>query len=159
MSRTLAQVAAISVFGVDGVLLANSRYYSAPPVSIAQRDDFLSARGVAPVTYFSLPFRGKVAQSDVFTITMGRISHDGKFFGVLSIALKRDYFTDFYHELAAGDKALIIGLYRRDGGILVRYPPGPDGTEPSRTRHSRMPSAATSSMAVSNSIRPWIMSS
>jgi signal transduction histidine kinase len=130
MSGTLAQVAAISVFGANGVLLANSRYFPAPPVSIVDRDDFVSARAVAPVTYFSLPLRGKVAQSDVFTTTMGRISRDGHFLGVVSIALKRDYFTDFYHELAAGDQAVVIGLYRRDGGILVRYPSNPDGKEP-----------------------------
>ena len=122
MSGTLAQVAAISVFGANGALLANSRWYPAPQVSIADRDDFLSARAVAPVTYFSLPLRGKVANSDVFTTTMGRISQGGQFLGVVSIALKRDYFTDFYHEIAAGDNALVIGLYRRDGGVLVRYP-------------------------------------
>jgi signal transduction histidine kinase/CheY-like chemotaxis protein len=130
MSGTLAQVAAISVFGANGVLLANSRYYPAPPVSIAERDDFVSARAVAPVAYFSLPLRGKVAQSDVFTTTMGRIGNNGKFLGVVSIALKRSYFTDFYRELAAGDPAVIIGLYRRDGGILVRYPQDAEGVQP-----------------------------
>ncbi len=129
MSGTLAQVAAISVFGANGALLANSRYYPAPEVSIAERDDFLSARAFAPVTYFSLPLRGKVARSDVFTTTMGRISHNGQFLGVVSIALKRDYFVDFYREIAAGDAALVIGLYRRDGGILVRYPPSPASSQ------------------------------
>ncbi|WP_175941281.1 hybrid sensor histidine kinase/response regulator [Caballeronia sp. BCC1704] len=129
MSGTLAQVAAISVFGANGALLVNSRRYPAPDVSIAERDDFLSARAFAPVTYFSLPLRGKVAQSDVFTTTMGRISHNGQFLGVVSIALNRDYFVDFYREIAAGDSALVIGLYRRDGGILVRYPPSPASSQ------------------------------
>nr|WP_087086510.1 hybrid sensor histidine kinase/response regulator [Caballeronia catudaia] len=126
MSGTLAQIAAISVFGEKGDLLANSRWYPAPVISIAERDDFTSARAVAPVTYFSLPLRGKVARSDVFTTTMGRIGHDGKFLGVVSIALKRDYFTDFYRELAAGDRAVVIGLYRRDGNILARLPASAD---------------------------------
>nr|WP_087039304.1 hybrid sensor histidine kinase/response regulator [Caballeronia arvi] len=130
MSGTLAQIAAISVFGEKGDLLANSRYYPAPVISIAERDDFTSARAVAPVTYFSLPLRGKVARSDVFTTTMGRIGHDGKFLGVVSIALKRDYFTDFYRELAAGDSAVVIGLYRRDGNILARLPASADSTQP-----------------------------
>ncbi|VXB19918.1 Response regulator receiver protein [Burkholderia sp. 8Y] len=129
MSGTLAQVAAISAFGANGALLVNSRWYPSPQVSIAERDDFLSARAVAPVAYFSLPLRGKVAQSDVFTTTMGRISRNGQFLGVVSIALKRDYFIDFYREIAAGDNALVIGLYRRDGGILVRYPPNPDSSQ------------------------------
>jgi signal transduction histidine kinase len=130
MSGTLAQVAAISVFGANGSLLANSRWFPAPEVSIADRDDFLSARAVAPVTYFSLPLRGKVARSDVFTTTMGRISRDGKFLGVVSIALKRGYFADFYRELVTGDRAIVIGLYRRDGDILVRYPANTNGVQP-----------------------------
>jgi len=130
MSGTLPQVAAISVFGANGALLANSRWYPAPQVSIAERDDFRSARAIAPVTYFSLPLRGKVANSDIFTATMGRVSRDGHFLGVVSIALKRDYFTDFYHEIAAGDNALVIGLYRRDGGLLVRFPSAGNGAQP-----------------------------
>jgi signal transduction histidine kinase/CheY-like chemotaxis protein len=130
MSGTLGQIAAISVFGEKGDLLVNSRWFPAPAVSIAERDDFQSARAVAPVTYFSLPLRGKVARSDVITTTMGRIGHDGKFLGVVSIALKRDYLTDFYRELAAGDRAVMIGLYRRDGNILARFPASPNPTQP-----------------------------
>ena len=130
MSGTLAQIAAISVFGVKGDLLASSRYYPVPAVSIADRDDFESARAVAPVTYFSLPLRGRVEQSDVFTTTMGRIGRDGQFLGVVSIALKRDYFAEFYRELAGGDSAVVIGLYRRDGNILARYPAGHESAQP-----------------------------
>ncbi|MDR5808197.1 ATP-binding protein [Caballeronia sp. LZ019] len=130
MSGTLAQVAAVSVFGANGALLVNSRWYPAPQVSIADRDDFRAARAIAPVTYFSLPLRGKVANSDVFTTTMGRVSQDGHFLGVVSIALKRDYFSDFYHEIAAGDNALVIGLYRRDGRVLVRYPSADAAAQP-----------------------------
>ncbi|MDR5762637.1 ATP-binding protein [Caballeronia sp. LZ035] len=130
MDSTLAQIAAISVFGEHGNLLVNSRYFPAPPVSIAERDDFQSARSVAPVTYFSLPLRGKVARSDVFTTTMGRIASNGRFLGVVSIAVKRGYFVDFYHELVGGDQAAVVGLYRRDGGILARYPAKPDDAEP-----------------------------
>ncbi|CDY75388.1 FOG: PAS/PAC domain [Caballeronia glathei] len=119
------QVAAISLFGVDGDLLASSRYFPSPHVSIAERDDFRSARAIAPITYFSQPLRGRVGQSDVFTTTMGRLSLGGRFLGVVSIALKRDYFSNFYRELTGGDPALTIGLYRRDGGVLVRYPGAP----------------------------------
>ncbi|SAK62025.1 sensor histidine kinase/response regulator [Caballeronia temeraria] len=130
MSGTLAQIAAISVFGEKGALLANSRWFPAPSVSIEDRDDFQSARAVAPVTYFSLPLRGKVTRSDVFTTTMGRIGQNGRFMGVVSIALKRSYLTDFYRELAAGDSAVVIGLYRRDGNILARFPASMDSTQP-----------------------------
>ncbi len=125
------QIAAISVFGADGDLLASSRYYPVPKVSIANRDDFRSARAIRPEPYVSLPLRGVVAQQDVFTTNMGRTSAtDGRFLGVASIALRRQYFSDFYRELIHDNPSVAIGLYRRDGGILVRYPAGKPGIMP-----------------------------
>ena len=38
------QVAAVSIFGASGMLLANSLYYPAPYASIANRDDFAGIR-------------------------------------------------------------------------------------------------------------------
>ncbi|OTP74307.1 hybrid sensor histidine kinase/response regulator [Caballeronia sordidicola] len=116
------QVAGISVFGVKGDLLATSRYFPAPPVSIRDRDDFKQAEAIRPEVYFSLPLRGKVAQTDVFTTSIGRSGYDGKFLGVVSIALRREYFNSFYRALTNDAAAVNVALYRKDGGILVRYP-------------------------------------
>ncbi|HXZ06441.1 MAG TPA: ATP-binding protein, partial [Paraburkholderia sp.] len=55
---------------------------------------------------------------------------DGRFLGVVSIALERKYFFDFYRDLVSETPAVAIGLYRRDGGILSRYPAGKPGVEP-----------------------------
>src|ERR1700754_390679 len=38
------QVASMSIFSSDGTLLASSRFYPAPPLSIAGRDDFIGIR-------------------------------------------------------------------------------------------------------------------
>ena len=116
------QVAAISVFGADGRLLVSSLLSPVPKVSIASREDFQSARDIRPDTYISLPMRGAVAGTDVFNTTLARVKPDGRFLGVVSVALRRDYFSNFYQELVDADPALTIGLYRRDISILVRYP-------------------------------------
>uniref|UniRef100_UPI0004CFFF4F ATP-binding protein n=1 Tax=Caballeronia sordidicola TaxID=196367 RepID=UPI0004CFFF4F len=79
-------------------------------------------------------------QADVFTTSVGRSLNDGRFAGVVSIALKRDYFADFYRDLSNGEPGMSVGLYRRDGGILVHEPP----TRPGIT-HVRDP-AFTSAM-------------
>jgi signal transduction histidine kinase len=121
------QVAAIGVFGPDGTLLVNSRVYPAPPLSIAARDDFVSARGQRPVPYFSLPMHGAVTQTDVLNTTQARSSPDGRFLGVVSIALRSAYFLNFYSDLTGGDPALALGLYRQDGNLLARYPDWPQG--------------------------------
>ncbi|MFM0480592.1 ATP-binding protein [Paraburkholderia strydomiana] len=126
MAGRLPQVAAISVFSADGDLVANSRYYPVPEISIYQRADFQAARDHRPATYFSLPLHGAVAQTDVFNTVASRMSDSGEFLGVISVALRRSYFEDFYRQLAGNDPHLTIGLYRSDANILVRYPRAQD---------------------------------
>jgi signal transduction histidine kinase len=126
------QVAAMSVFGVNVDLLASSRAFPVPRLSVAQREDFLSARAVRPQTYFSLPMRGKVAQTDVFNTAAARVSPDGRFLGMISIALRQQYFADFYRELASSTPGLSIGLYRQDASVLARYPGRALGAKPVR---------------------------
>lgn len=118
------QVAGITVFGASGDMLASSRVYPVPAISIANRDDFMSARAIRPEPYYSLPLIGKVAQTDVFTTSIGRAASDGSFAGIVSIALRRAYFSDFYRDLANGGPDITVALFRRDGGLLVREPEG-----------------------------------
>ena len=60
------QVAAVSIFGKDGILLASSRFYPAPPVSIAQRDDFIGIRDGKVLEHVSRDMVGQVAGGQVF---------------------------------------------------------------------------------------------
>ena len=127
IGESFAQVAGITIFGVSGEMLASNRFFPVPAVSIANRDDFTSARAIRPDPYFSLPLFGSVQQTDVFTTSVGRSLNDGRFAGLVSIALKRDYFAGFYRELTNGEPGMSVGLFRRDGGILVREPPSRAG--------------------------------
>jgi signal transduction histidine kinase len=127
IGESFAQVAGITIFGVTGEMLASNRYFPVPAVSIANRDDFTSARSIRPDPYFSLPILGSAQQADVFTTSVGRSLNDGRFAGVVSIALKRDYFAGFYRDLSNGEPGMSVGLFRRDGGILVREPPNRAG--------------------------------
>ena len=115
------QVAAISVFGENGDLLASSRLFPVPAFSVRERDDFRTARYVRPHPYFSLPQHGATGASE-FATNMARSAPDGRFIGVLSVALRRQYFSDFYRDLVEPGESELIGLFRLDGGILVRYP-------------------------------------
>ncbi len=124
------QVASISLLGANGDLLVSSRGYPAPPRSIAQREDFTAAKAMRPQTYFSLPMFGPLSQTDVFGSATGRSGADGEFLGVVSVALRNEYFSRFYRDLTNGDPSLSSGLYRQDGNLLVRYPPWPAGANP-----------------------------
>ncbi len=142
IGESFAHVAGITVFGATGDMLASNRFYPVPSISIGTRDDFVNGRAIRPEPYFSLPLVGKIAQSDVFTTSVGRSASDGHFLGLVSIALKREYFSSFYNDLSNGDPGVTVGLYRRDGGILVREPPGPSNV--SHARNSAFTSAMRS---------------
>ena len=125
------QVASIALLGVNGDLLATSVAYPAPDVTIGQRDDFLAAKAMRPQPYFSMPMFGALSKVPVFTTATGRSGADGQFLGVVTVALRDEYFSRFYHELTNGDPSLALALYRQDGNLLVRYPPWPPGSRPS----------------------------
>lgn len=124
------QVSSIALFGASGDLLVSSLAYPAPAMSIGRRDDFLAAKAMRPQSYFSLPMFGTLSKTDVFTTAIGRSGANGQFLGVVTVALRNEYFSRFYRELTDGDPSLALGLYRQDGNLLVRYPPWPAGARP-----------------------------
>jgi signal transduction histidine kinase/CheY-like chemotaxis protein len=120
------QVAAVSIFGKNGLLLASSRFYPTPPVSIAQRDDFTGIRDGKVLEHVSRDMMGQVAGGRVFNTGVPRRDADGSFAGVVSVALRPDYFSDFYHELlGAHDSPMTMTLSRADGAVLAHYPAAP----------------------------------
>lgn len=87
------QVSSISIFGLHGDLLASSKFKRVPNVSIAMRNDFTTARAIQAERYVSLPMRSMVTQNDVFNTSTGRTGPDGRFIGLVSVALRGDYFS------------------------------------------------------------------
>nr|WP_246174174.1 hybrid sensor histidine kinase/response regulator [Paraburkholderia hayleyella] len=126
------QVAALSIFSRDGTLLASSRHYPVPPRSIAGREDFTGIREGRVIEHISKVMMGPVAGEMVFNTGVARQTADGGFAGVVSVALRPDYFNAFYRELL-GDHGspMTIGLTRTDGAILAHYPPYPASTHAS----------------------------
>ncbi len=124
------QVAAVSIFGASGMLLANSLYYPAPHASIANREDFTGIRDGKVIEHISRPMHGPLRSTTpslVFNTGIARRHSDGSFAGMVSIALKSSYFNAFYRELLGGDNSpMTMALTRSDGSVLASYPPPPD---------------------------------
>ncbi|MFM0328994.1 hybrid sensor histidine kinase/response regulator [Paraburkholderia strydomiana] len=135
---SLPQIASISVFGADGKVLANSLTWPVPPLSVAEREDFRAAKARSPNTYFSNAMRSKIGGVDVFNTAFARQDADGRFIGVVSIALRRQYFADFYRQLADGRPYIGVGMYRSDGRPLVGLQP-PDMPERATLGHASAP--------------------
>jgi signal transduction histidine kinase/CheY-like chemotaxis protein len=121
------QVAAVSIFGRAGDLLATSRFYPAPVVSIADREDFIGIRDGKGLEHVSRVITGQVVGEQVFDMGVARLAADGTFAGVVSVALRPSYFGAFYRELLGGSNStpVTISLLRADGALLAHYPHRP----------------------------------
>ena len=121
------QVAAVSIFGREGALLASSRFYPSPVLSIGTRDDFVGIRSGRELEHVSKVMTGHVAGEQVFNMGVQRLAYDGSFAGVVSVALRPSYFDAFYRELLGGNGStpMIMSLVRTDGAILAHYPNRP----------------------------------
>ncbi len=116
------QLAAISVFGTPRRLAGEQPLFPVPPFPSPDAKTFEGHWRQRPLPYFSRPLSGKVMQSDIFTTNMARVGKDGVLLGVVSIALKRQYFSEFHADLTNSNPALLVGLYRQDGTILAGLP-------------------------------------
>ncbi|PRG37485.1 hybrid sensor histidine kinase/response regulator, partial [Burkholderia multivorans] len=129
------QVAAVSIFGASGMLLANSLYYPAPYASIENREDFIGIRDGRVIEHISKLMMGplKLENIPVFNTGIARRNSDGSFAGMVSIALKSSYFNAFYRDLLGGAKTpMTMALARSDGAVLASYPQLPAATHTDR---------------------------
>ncbi len=126
------QVAAVSLFGPGGELLVTSASSATPAISIEDRDDFQGAKALEGTTYFSQALLSRAKHIGIFTSSTARMDQQNHLLGVVSIALRRDYFTDFYREIVEHDDALVLGLYRQDAALLARFPAPPNDKPISR---------------------------
>lgn len=136
------QVAAVSIFGRDGNLLASSRFYPSPAVSIGNRDDFVGIRDGRDLEHVSKVMTGHVAGEQVFNMGVDRRDANGAFAGTVSVALRPSYFDAFYRELLGGRDStpVTMTLVRTDGAVLAHYPRSP--REPTAmTSHSPLAEA------------------
>jgi signal transduction histidine kinase/CheY-like chemotaxis protein len=119
------QMASVSIIGADGRLIATSRIYPAPDVSIETRDDFVGIRDNKMFESVSRVMFGKVAGETVFNTAVPRKNSDGRFAGIVTIALRPGYFGAFYRELLGEHSTVSLGLTRTDGAVLAWYPTRP----------------------------------
>lgn len=118
------QVAHIALYDEHGALLASSRTVSPLPVSIAQQPQFQVLLRGQHALYMSDVEQGPLSQEPVFSLSSARVGANGRFLGVISIALRPAYFARFYRELMGDGTPVAITLLRDDGAILARWSPG-----------------------------------
>jgi two-component system, NtrC family, sensor kinase len=114
------------------VLVTSSLPAGANDVSVAGRAYFQShAAGVdgTLVSETLAPRWDGPLRDPFFALSHRRVSPDGAFNGVISVAILPRYFEEFY-ALIGPSQSDLYALVRSDGRFLARYPPRGDGARP-----------------------------
>ncbi|HEY1507286.1 MAG TPA: ATP-binding protein [Stellaceae bacterium] len=125
----LPQIAALYLVDGTGTVLSTSGQRPTREINIRNRADFATLRDHANLgTIIGAPV---LSQSDgTPTIYLARrlSGIDGRFLGVVSAAIRLDYFENFYRDVSIG-RGSAIALWRTDGALVARYPAVPLDTK------------------------------
>jgi len=120
----LPQLEGIAIMGGDGHPLVSSNSLPVPKnFDFSDRDFFKAQVERAAGTYISgveEPRMGGIG-SYFFALSQRRVSPDGQFNGIISIAVLPNYFESFYARMGQSD-GNYFGMARADGGFLARLP-------------------------------------
>lgn len=116
----LRQAVSIWVSNRDGRVLAGSQNWDAR-VGIGDRNFFQAHVRGSRETEISPAFVGRATNLASFAVSRARVTGDGRFNGVIHVALSPDYFASVFAEAAPhGDH--LAWLFRPDGSVLARDP-------------------------------------
>jgi len=120
----IPQVSSVNIVGLDGHLLASSRFFPVPrDVVLGTRAD-LDTRETRPAqVQVSPPQVGRIDGDPVFNFSMRRPSRDGSFNGIVSLSMRPSYFFEQYERMNEGTQGLSLTLFHADGSIIARTPP------------------------------------
>jgi PAS domain S-box-containing protein len=120
--RDLPQADLVGLIAADGRLRNSSQAWPAAAVDLSNRDyfDYLHAHDDADA-YIGAPAIPKDAGIGSFSLARRIDAADGRFLGVAVIAVDVDYLERNYRSIVARTGGA-IGLLRRDGTVLARYP-------------------------------------
>jgi two-component system NtrC family sensor kinase len=92
-------------------------------LDFTDRDYFKSEKDGYPGIYVSAIHRPRIGGigSYFFALSKRRLSDDGRFNGIISIAVLPEYFEQFYARMSSNEGSY-FGLAREDGTFLARHP-------------------------------------
>jgi two-component system, NtrC family, sensor kinase len=98
---------------------ASGRFLSLTPADVSDRDYFVAEKARDIGIFIGRAHIGRRTGRDEFSISRRRSAADGRFDGIVRIAAKPSYFSDFY---STREKRVSALLLRSDGAVLARYP-------------------------------------
>jgi len=124
IAESLPQLRGIAIIDREGHPLVSSNSFPvARDIGFADRDFFKAQESGGGGTYVSGVHRPRMQgiSNYFFALSQRRVSSDGRFDGVISVAVLPGYFESFYSRMGRGGGDY-YGMARADGGFLARYP-------------------------------------
>jgi signal transduction histidine kinase len=129
-------VQSLWIFDRDGRVVQTTIDRQPPSGLFSDREYFRMARDLpAGTDYVSPLIWGRVTGGFLFVVSRRVDDAHGNFAGVVESSLYVENFTNFYKRLDA-DPAVLFGIYKRDGSLVMRYP-----LPPSEAAARRLPNA------------------
>jgi signal transduction histidine kinase len=119
------QIDVATIVAADGTVVAFTRAWPAPPISLADRDYFAFHRS-HPGTgaHLSAPVQNKGNGKWTFYLSRRIDNRQGEFAGIVLIGLSCDFFSDFFRRTTI-DPGATLSLYRSDAILVARWPEAP----------------------------------
>ncbi|VXC85906.1 Histidine kinase [Burkholderia sp. 8Y] len=116
-----SEVAALSIVDGRGRVLASSKRLHTGKL-LVDMGDLQAVRAAVPNLYISLPQSDGDAGAGYVNVFVPMTTVEGHYDGATVVSVNRDYLAQICHELIVENPAVTVGLYREDGGILIRIP-------------------------------------
>jgi signal transduction histidine kinase len=131
--ETLPPIGAVEIIDPSGHIEASGHTLTATQADASDLDAFVDQKQHDAGTYIGRTHADAVTHVPDFAISRRRSTRDGGFDGVIVVAAKPDYFTDFFSAVSRSENFSAV-LLRGDGSILLRYPslPGFAAVSPDR---------------------------
>ena len=120
--ETLPQINAVSIIDASGHIEASGHPLPTPAPDVSDLDAFVAQREHEAGIYVGHDHIDPRTHIRGFDISRRRTTADRNFDGVIDVAARLDYFSDFFSTVSR-EKDVSASLLLSDGSVLVRYPP------------------------------------
>ena len=121
LAQHLPEQGGLWIFDADGRALLGSAIYPTPALEVAERDYFQAVKARGERFHIGPTIRGKATGNIFFTVNRPILDEAGRFRGLIQAAIDTAYVTKLY-DLLDNNLDPLIGIYRLEGGIVVRRP-------------------------------------
>lgn len=119
--ETLPQIGAVAIIDASGHIRASGHPLPMAAVDASDLDAFVAQKQDDAGIYIGHERMDALTHIGDFDISRRRTTRDGDFDGVIAVAARPGYFSDFFSTVSR-DEDFSASLLLDDGSLLVRYP-------------------------------------